>query len=119
MIRSNHEKASGGPFFRSLLTRADATGEDLYDIYYYNMGSTDPMRFGLQGPSVLTFTDGGAPNSNLFARNADWTWIDGLGVSSSRVAYLASDAPLLTFNSWMDGPSGVTVAMLLASESPT
>ncbi|KAI8713746.1 Rhamnogalacturonan endolyase [Fusarium sp. LHS14.1] len=80
MIRSNHEKASGGPFFRSLLTRADATGEDLYDIYYYNMGSTDPMRFGLQGPSVLTFTDGAAPNSNLFARNADWTWIDGLAL---------------------------------------
>lgn len=90
MIRSNHEKASGGPFFRSLLTRADATGEDLYDIYYYNMGSTDPMRFGLQGPSVLTFTDGAAPNSNLFARNADWTWIDGLGVSSSRLAHLTA-----------------------------
>ncbi|RMJ03431.1 hypothetical protein CDV36_015044 [Fusarium kuroshium] len=80
MIRSNHEKASGGPFFRSLLTRADATGEDLYDIYYYNMGSTDPMRFGLQGPSVLAFTDGAAPSSSLFARNADWTWIDDLGL---------------------------------------
>jgi rhamnogalacturonan endolyase len=81
MVRSNHEKASGGPFFRSLVTRASDTGEDLYDIYYYNMGSTDPMRFGLQGPSVLAFTDGGAPSSSLYARNADWTWIDGLGVS--------------------------------------
>lgn len=120
MIRSNHEKASGGPFFRSLLTRAGATGEDLYDIYYYNMGSTDPMRFGLQGPSIVAFTDGGAPNSNLFARNADWTWVDGLAVSSCRSAHLTVETPLLTlFYSWMDGPSGVTVAMLPASESPT
>ncbi|SPO07772.1 uncharacterized protein DNG_10467 [Cephalotrichum gorgonifer] len=80
LIRSNHEKASGGPFFRSLLTRADSSGEDLYEIYYYNMGHTDPQRFGLQGPSVLSFTDGGTPNTNLFARNADWTWVDDLGL---------------------------------------
>ncbi|KAF4981531.1 hypothetical protein FZEAL_2680 [Fusarium zealandicum] len=81
MVRSNHEKASGGPFFRSLLTRVGATGEDLYDIYYYNMGHTDPMRVGLQGPSVLSFTDGGAPNPSLFARKADWTWVDALGLA--------------------------------------
>lgn len=81
MIRSNHEKASGGPFFRSLQRRADASSEDLYDIYYYNMGHTDPERFGLQGPSVLAFTaDGAAPNSALFARNADWSWFDTLGL---------------------------------------
>lgn len=80
MIRSNHEKASGGPFFRCLQRRADASGEDLYDIYYYNMGHTDPERFGLQGPSVLAFTDGSTPNSALFARNADWSWFDGLGI---------------------------------------
>lgn len=81
MIRSNHEKASGGPFFRCLQRRADTSGEDLYDIYYYNMGHTDPERFGLQGPSVLAFTGGGAPNAALFARNADWSWIDGLGIA--------------------------------------
>ncbi|KAK0380196.1 rhamnogalacturonan lyase [Colletotrichum limetticola] len=80
MIRSNHEKASGGPFFRSLVRRADPTGEDLYDIYYYNMGHTDPMRTGLQGPSVLAFTAGEDPNSNLFARKADWSWFDDLGL---------------------------------------
>ncbi|POS72178.1 rhamnogalacturonan lyase [Diaporthe helianthi] len=80
MIRSNHEKASGGPFFRSLQRRADAGGEDLYDIYYYNMGHTDPERFGLQGPSVLSFTDGSGPNTALFARNADWGWFDNLGI---------------------------------------
>ncbi|KAI0596506.1 rhamnogalacturonan lyase [Biscogniauxia sp. FL1348] len=79
MIRSNHEKASGGPFFRSLVRRGSPDGEDLYDIYHYNMGHTDPERFGLQGPSVLAFTDGGAPNSALFARNADWSWFDTLG----------------------------------------
>ncbi|KAK1706006.1 rhamnogalacturonan lyase [Colletotrichum lupini] len=78
--RSNHEKASGGPFFRSLVRRADPTGEDLYDIYYYNMGHTDPMRTGLQGPSVLAFTAGEDPNSNLFARKADWSWFDDLGL---------------------------------------
>ncbi|KAH7123295.1 Rhamnogalacturonase B, N-terminal-domain-containing protein [Dactylonectria estremocensis] len=81
MIRSNHEKASGGPFFRSLLTRADTTGEDLYEIYYYNMGHTDAMRTGLQGPHVIAFTDGGAPSSSLYARNADWTWVDALALS--------------------------------------
>ncbi|KAL1879167.1 hypothetical protein Daus18300_001746 [Diaporthe australafricana] len=81
MIRSNHEKASGGPFFRCLQRRADTGGEDLYDIYYYNMGHTDPERFGLQGPSVLSFTDGSTPNTALFARNADWGWFDTLGIS--------------------------------------
>lgn len=80
MIRSNHEKASGGPFFRCLQRRADTSGEDLYDIYYYNMGHTDPERFGLQGPSVLSFTDGSTPSTNLFARNADWSWFDTLGI---------------------------------------
>ncbi|CAN8101152.1 unnamed protein product [Discula destructiva] len=80
MIRSNHEKASGGPFFRCLQRRADTSGEDLYDIYYYNMGHTDVERFGLQGPSVLSFTDGSTPNTALFARNADWSWFDNLGI---------------------------------------
>ncbi|ROW16242.1 hypothetical protein VPNG_01999 [Cytospora leucostoma] len=80
IIRSNHEKASGGPFFRSLQRRADSNGEDLYDIYYYNMGHTDAERFGLQGPTVLSFTDGSTPNTALFARNADWSWFDDLGI---------------------------------------
>lgn len=80
MIRSNHEKASGGPFFRSLQRRSAPDGEDLYDIYFYDMGHTDVMRFGLQGPSVLAFTDGGTPNTALFARNADWSWFDTLGI---------------------------------------
>lgn len=81
MVRSNHEKASGGPFFRSLLRRGSPTGSDIYEIYHYNMGHTDVERFGLQGPSVLAFTDGGAPNNGLFARKADWSWFDTLGVS--------------------------------------
>lgn len=81
IIRSNHEKASGGPFYRSLLRRGSDDGEDLYEIYYYNMGTTDEERFGLQGPTVLSFTTGGTPSSALFARNADWSWFDSLGVS--------------------------------------
>ncbi|KAI8931063.1 hypothetical protein NX059_012074 [Plenodomus lindquistii] len=81
LLRSNHEKASGGPFFRSLVRRGGPTGPDLYDIYHYTMGHTDVMRFGLQGPSVLHFTDNGAaPNSNLFARNANWGWFDTLEI---------------------------------------
>ncbi|KAH7113251.1 Rhamnogalacturonase B, N-terminal-domain-containing protein [Dendryphion nanum] len=81
LIRSNHEKASGGPFFRSLVRRGGSGGPDLYDIYHYNMGHTDVLRLGLQGPSVLHFTDNGAaPNSNLFARKADLGWFDGLEI---------------------------------------
>jgi hypothetical protein len=39
------------------------------------------MRLGLQGPSVLHFTDNGAaPNRNLFARTADWNWFDALEI---------------------------------------
>lgn len=34
----------------------------------------------MQGPYVLSFTDGGAPNTALFARNADWSWFDTLGI---------------------------------------
>lgn len=71
LVRSNHEKASGGPFFRSLLRGCTTVHEDLYEILYYNMGTVDPERFGLQGPYVLSFTDGSAPNSALFARKAD------------------------------------------------
>ncbi|TLD35516.1 gb [Venturia nashicola] len=81
LIRSNHEKASGGPFFRSLIRRGGG-GPDLYDIYHYSMGHTDVERFGLQGPTVLHFTDNGAAaNTNLFARNADWGWIDSLSIA--------------------------------------
>ncbi|KAF2790588.1 polysaccharide lyase family 4 protein [Melanomma pulvis-pyrius CBS 109.77] len=70
-----------GPFFRSLVRRGGPGGPDLYDIYHYNMGHTDVMRLGLQGPSVLHFTDNGAaPNANLFARKADWGWFDTLGI---------------------------------------
>ena len=40
------------------------------------------MRLGLQGPSVLHFTDNGAaPNANLFARKADWGWFDALEIA--------------------------------------
>ena len=49
MIRSNHEKASGGPFFRSLVRRGGSGGPDLYDIYHYNMGtSTAPQVLDLE-----------------------------------------------------------------------
>ncbi|MEV0225131.1 rhamnogalacturonan lyase B N-terminal domain-containing protein [Streptomyces sp. NPDC050704] len=81
MIRSNHEKASGGPFYRSLLRHSNDGGVGLYEILHYNQSQTEDMRFGLQGPYVLGFTDGGTPASSLFARNLDTSWVDGLGIS--------------------------------------
>ncbi|EKD21520.1 rhamnogalacturonan lyase [Drepanopeziza brunnea f. sp. 'multigermtubi' MB_m1] len=80
LIRSNREKASGGPFFRSLTRGCSPDAEDLYEILYYNMGTTDPERWGLQGPYVLSFTNGATPNTALFARKADWSWMDTLGI---------------------------------------
>ncbi|CZT03961.1 related to Putative rhamnogalacturonase [Rhynchosporium agropyri] len=80
LVRSNREKASGGPFFRSLVRGCSNIAEDLYEILFYSMGHTDPQRWGLQGPYVLSFTDGGPPNSALFSRNVDWSWMDTLGI---------------------------------------
>ncbi|WP_137991521.1 rhamnogalacturonan lyase B N-terminal domain-containing protein [Streptomyces vilmorinianum] len=81
MVRSNHEKASGGPFYRSLLRHSNEGGVGLYEILHYNQSQTEPMRFGLQGPYVLAFTDGGAPDPALFAANHDTAWVDGLGIA--------------------------------------
>ncbi|MFC4467916.1 rhamnogalacturonan lyase B N-terminal domain-containing protein [Streptomyces xiangluensis] len=81
MVRSNHEKASGGPFYRSLLRHSNDGGVGLYEILHYNQSQTEAMRFGLQGPYVLAFTDGGTPSASLFAKNLDTSWVDGLGIS--------------------------------------
>lgn len=61
IVRSNHEKASGGPFYRSLLRHQSADGGGLYEILYYGENQTEAERYGLQGPYVIAFTDGGAP----------------------------------------------------------
>lgn len=61
VVRSNHEKASGGPFYRSLLRHQSADGGGLYEILYYGENQTEAQRFGLQGPYVIALTDGGAP----------------------------------------------------------
>lgn len=82
MVRSNHEKASGGPFFRSLLRSGSTASPDLYEIVWYNMAQTEAQRYGLHGPYVLSFTDGGAPSSALFARNITTPWADGLGIQA-------------------------------------
>ncbi|MFJ2177837.1 rhamnogalacturonan lyase B N-terminal domain-containing protein [Streptomyces sp. NPDC087851] len=81
MVRSNHEKASGGPFYRSLLRHSNEGGVGLYEILHYNQSQTEAMRFGLQGPYLLALTAGGAPSSSLFAANVDTSWVDGLGIS--------------------------------------
>lgn len=81
LVRSNHEKASGGPFYRSLLRHSNDLGAGLYEILHYNQAQTEPERFGLQGPYVLAFTDGGAPSSSLSQANLDTSWVDGLGIT--------------------------------------
>ncbi|MGA5897324.1 rhamnogalacturonan lyase B N-terminal domain-containing protein [Streptomyces venetus] len=81
VVRSNHEKASGGPFYRSLLRHQSADGGGLYEILYYGQNQTEDQRFGLQGPYVIAFTDGGAPSSALFPGTLTTPWADGLGIS--------------------------------------
>jgi rhamnogalacturonan endolyase len=86
IVRSNHEKASGGPFYRSLLRHQSADGGGLYEILYYGENQTESERFGLQGPYVIAFTDGGAPSSSLYAGNLTTPWADSLGISGYTAA---------------------------------
>ncbi|MFD7875985.1 rhamnogalacturonan lyase B N-terminal domain-containing protein [Streptomyces sp. NPDC059766] len=81
IVRSNHEKASGGPFYRSLLRHQSADGGGLYEILYYGENQTESERFGLQGPYVIAFTDGGAPSSSLHPGTLTTSWADSLGIS--------------------------------------
>ncbi|MET9385154.1 rhamnogalacturonan lyase B N-terminal domain-containing protein [Streptomyces sp. NPDC002928] len=81
IVRSNHEKASGGPFYRSLLRHQSADGGGLYEILYYGENQTEDQRFGLQGPYVIAFTDGGAPSSSLYPGTLSTSWADSLGIS--------------------------------------
>ncbi|MER7476116.1 rhamnogalacturonan lyase B N-terminal domain-containing protein [Streptomyces sp. NPDC126510] len=81
MVRSNHEKASGGPFYRSLLRHQSADGGGLYEILHYGQNQTEAQRFGLQGPYVIAFTDGGAPSSALFPGTLTTPWADSLGIA--------------------------------------
>ncbi|MFI1047730.1 rhamnogalacturonan lyase B N-terminal domain-containing protein [Streptomyces griseoruber] len=81
IVRSNHEKASGGPFYRSLLRHQSADGGGLYEILYYGENQTEAQRFGLQGPYVIAFTDGGAPSSSLYPGTLTTSWADSLGIS--------------------------------------
>ena len=80
IVRSNHEKASGGPFYRSLIRDNTDVAVNIYEILYYGMAQTDVKRYGLQGPYVLAFTDGGEPSSKLYAGNLKTDWIDSLGI---------------------------------------
>ncbi len=81
IVRSNHEKASGGPFYRSLLRHQSADGGGLYEILHYGQNQTEAQRFGLQGPYVIALTDGGAPSSALFPGPLTTSWADSLGMS--------------------------------------
>ncbi|MHC5902339.1 rhamnogalacturonan lyase B N-terminal domain-containing protein [Streptomyces sp. S6] len=81
IVRSDHEKASGGPFYRSLLRHQSADGGGLYEILHYAQNQTENERFGLQGPYVIALTDGGAPSSALYPGTLTTPWADSLGIS--------------------------------------
>ncbi|MFF4302139.1 rhamnogalacturonan lyase B N-terminal domain-containing protein [Streptomyces sp. NPDC001601] len=81
IVRSNHEKASGGPFYRSLLRHQSADGGGLYEILYYGENQTESERYGLQGPYVIALTDGGAPSPSLYPSTLTTSWADSLGIS--------------------------------------
>ncbi|MGX1273075.1 rhamnogalacturonan lyase B N-terminal domain-containing protein [Streptomyces phaeoluteigriseus] len=81
IVRSNHEKASGGPFYRSLLRHQSADGGGLYEILHYGQNQTEDQRFGLQGPYVVSFTDGQAPSSSLFPGTLTTPWADSLRIA--------------------------------------
>jgi rhamnogalacturonan endolyase len=44
IVRSNHEKASGGPFYRSLIRDNTDVAVNLYEILYYGMAQTEALR---------------------------------------------------------------------------
>ncbi|WP_318200649.1 rhamnogalacturonan lyase B N-terminal domain-containing protein [Streptomyces sp. SCL15-4] len=81
IVRGNHEKASGGPFYRSLLRHQSTDGGGLYEILYYGENQTEPERYGLQGPYVIAFTDGGAPSPALYHDTLTTPWADALGIA--------------------------------------
>ncbi|WP_338701762.1 rhamnogalacturonan lyase B N-terminal domain-containing protein [Streptomyces sp. Q6] len=77
MVRSNHEKAAGGPFYRSLLRHQSADGGGLYEILHYAQNQTEDRRYGLQGPYAIELTAGGAPGAL-----PDTSWADSLPLSN-------------------------------------
>jgi rhamnogalacturonan endolyase len=113
VVRSNHEKASGGPFYRSLLRHQSADGGGLYEILYYGENQTEAQRFGLQGPYVIALTDGGAPSSSLYHANLTTSWADSLGISG----YTAASSAGAGSRAWAS--PGATRRTRTRSGSPT
>ncbi|MES2920761.1 MAG: rhamnogalacturonan lyase B N-terminal domain-containing protein [Verrucomicrobiota bacterium] len=75
MLRSNHEGDSGGPFYRSLLMQ---TGTDQEITYIINYGEAQTEAFRthiLNGPYVLSFTNGAAPTG------PDTSWVANMGLT--------------------------------------
>lgn len=75
MLRSNHEGDSGGPFYRSLLMQ---TGSDQEITYIINYGEAQTEAFRtniLNGPYVLSFTNGAAPTT------PDTSWVANMGLT--------------------------------------
>ena len=61
MAHGNQEGGSGGPFYRCLINQC-GTDQEIYQIVNYGEAQTEPFRVGvLNGPYILTFTDGSAP----------------------------------------------------------
>lgn len=78
MVRSNHEGDSGGPFYRSLINQC-GSNQEIYEIVNYGEAQTEPFRLGvLNGPYVLTFTDGSPPSLPIETR---WIYRAGLDLA--------------------------------------
>lgn len=79
--------------------------------------------FGLQGPTGLSFTAGGAPARILYARYADWSWFDTSGarslVSSCQKVSRLQPAAALRPSRFLDGSLLASEDMPLASGLPT
>ncbi|KAL5117828.1 hypothetical protein ACEQ8H_004302 [Pleosporales sp. CAS-2024a] len=72
-----YETSSGGPFMRDINSQTTTSDQELY--FYMNSGHvrTEPWRFGLQGPYVMTFLAANAqPPSNL-----DTSFFGSLGIN--------------------------------------
>ncbi|MES2657943.1 MAG: rhamnogalacturonan lyase B N-terminal domain-containing protein [Verrucomicrobiota bacterium] len=75
MLRSNHEGDSGGPFYRSLLMQT-GTDQEITYIINYGEAQTEAFRTNiLNGPYVLSFTNGSAPTT------PDTSWVANIGLT--------------------------------------
>lgn len=128
-FRSGRPRGSShphGPFYRSLLRHQSADGDGLHEILYYGENQTESERYGLQGPYVIAFTDGGAPSSTLYhgALSTQVTVSAGTTTTLNTITVPSSDDPSNASAIWRTGngdgtPSGFKNADLMTYAHPS